>query len=59
MHLLFIDESGSLAPIGKHCPNDKFVLGSIIISESTWFKVNENLNYLKRNKYKIHNSIRL
>ncbi len=57
MHLLFIDESGSIPPIGKHNPDDKFVLGGIIISESTWFKVNENLNYLKK-KYNVVGEIK-
>jgi len=57
MHLLFIDESGSLAPIGKHGPEDKFVLGGIIISEQTWFKVNEDLAAVKR-KYNILGEIK-
>ena len=57
MHLLFIDESGSLAPIGKHGPEDKFVLGGIIISEHTWFKVNEDLLALKK-KYNVLGEIK-
>jgi len=57
MHLLFIDESGSLAPIGKHSPDDKFVLGGIIISESTWFKVNDDLTSLKK-KYNVPGEIK-
>jgi len=43
MHLFFIDESGSLSPIGKHGSEDNFVLGGIIISEDPWFKINTDL----------------
>jgi hypothetical protein len=57
MHLLFIDESGSLSPIGKHSQEDKFVLGGIVISESTWFKINDDLNILKK-KYNIAGEIK-
>ncbi len=57
MHLLFIDESGSLAPIGKHGPEDKFVLGGIIISEHAWFKVNEEFLSLKK-KYSVLGEIK-
>lgn len=57
MHLLFIDESGSLSPYGKHTPGDKFVLGGIIISETTWFKVNDELNALKK-KYGVTDEIK-
>jgi hypothetical protein len=48
MHLIFIDESGTLSPIGKHTPDDKFVLGGIVISEDTWFKVDSDLKSLKK-----------
>ena len=57
MHLLFIDESGSLTPIGKHSLEDKFVLGGIVISETTWFKVNNDFNILKK-KYNITGEIK-
>ncbi len=57
MHLLFIDESGSLSPVGKHKPDDKFVLGGIIISEDTWFKIDSDLKYLKK-KYRIEKEIK-
>ena len=57
MHLLFIDESGSLVPIGKQSPEDRFVLGGIIISEDTWFKIDADLKVLRR-KYKIEKEIK-
>jgi len=57
MHLLFIDESGSLAPKGKHTPDDKFVLGGISISEDTWFKVDADLKALKK-KYAVSEEIK-
>lgn len=57
MHLLFIDESGSLAPKEKHKPDDKFVLGGIIISEDTWFKIDADLKALKR-KHNVEKEIK-
>ena len=57
MHLLFIDESGSLSPIGKHRPDDKFVLGGIIISEDTWFKIDADLKAIKK-RYAIEKEIK-
>ncbi|MGH2271285.1 DUF3800 domain-containing protein [Anaerohalosphaeraceae bacterium U12dextr] len=57
MHLLFIDESGSLAPKGKHGPEDKFVLGGLIVSEDTWFKVDADLRNIKK-KYGIFGEIK-
>lgn len=57
MHLLFVDESGSLSPVEKHSPDDKFVLGGIIISENTWFNVNKNLTLLKK-KYAVTGEIK-
>ncbi len=57
MHLLFIDESGSLSPIGKHKQDDKFVLGGIIISEDTWFKVDDDLKSIKK-RYNVENEIK-
>lgn len=57
MHLLFIDESGSLSPMEKHKPEDKFVLGGIIISEDTWFKIDADLKALKR-RYTIEKEIK-
>ena len=57
MHLFFIDESGSLPPKGKHKCDDKFVLGGIIISEDTWFKIDSELRTLKR-KYSVNEEIK-
>jgi len=57
MHLLFIDESGSLSPVGKNKPDDKFVLGGIIISEDTWFKVDADLKSLKK-RYNVTQEIK-
>lgn len=57
MHLLFIDESGSLSPVGKNKPDDKFVLGGIIISEDTWFKIDADLKALKK-RYTIEKEIK-
>lgn len=57
MHLLFVDESGSLPPKGKHKCDDKFVLGGIIISEDTWFKIDSGLRTLKR-KYSVDEEIK-
>jgi len=57
MHLLFIDESGSLSPKGKHRPDDKFVLGGIIISEDTWFKIDADLKALKK-RYAVEKEIK-
>lgn len=57
MHLLFIDESGSLAPMCKHKPDDKFVLGGIIISEDTWFKIDADLKAVKK-KYAVEKEIK-
>jgi len=57
MHLLFIDESGSLSPKEKHKPDDKFVLGGIIISEDTWFKIDADLKSLKK-RYVIEKEIK-
>ena len=57
MHLLFIDESGSLSPVGKNQPDDKFVLGGIIISEDTWFKVDADLKPLKK-RYNVEKEIK-
>ena len=57
MHLLFIDESGSLSPMGKQRSDDKFVLGGIIISESTWFKVDSDLKQVRK-KYTITGEIK-
>jgi len=57
MHLLFIDESGSLPPKGKHKGDDRFVLGGIIISEDTWFKIDSELRTLKR-KYSVAEEIK-
>jgi hypothetical protein len=48
MHLLFIDESGSPPPKGKHKADDKFVLGGIILSEDAWFKIDADLKALKK-----------
>jgi len=57
VHLFFIDESGSLSPIGKQGPEDKFVLGGIIISESIWFRVDADLKQLKK-KYDVAGEIK-
>jgi len=57
MHLLFIDESGSLSPVGKNKPDDKFILGGIIISEDTWFKVDADLRSLKK-RYNVEKEIK-
>lgn len=57
MHLLFIDESGSLSPKEKHRPDDKFVLGGIIISEDTWFKIDADLKALKK-RYDVEKEIK-
>ena len=57
MHLLFIDESGSLSPKEKHKPDDKFVLGGIIISEDTWFKIDTDLKSLKK-RYNVEREIK-
>jgi hypothetical protein len=57
MHLLFIDESGSLSPVGKNKPDDKFVLGGFIISEDTWFKVDADLKSLKK-RYNVEMEIK-
>lgn len=57
MHLLFIDESGSLAPKAKYTEGDKFVLGGISISEDTWFKVDVDLKALKK-KYAVSEEIK-
>lgn len=57
MHLFFIDESGSLSPPGKQRPEDKFVLGGVIISESTWFKINADLKQLRK-KYHVTGEIK-
>ena len=57
MHLLFVDESGSVSPKEKQKPDDKFVLGGIIISEDTWFKVNEDITSLLR-KYNVGGEIK-
>jgi hypothetical protein len=48
MHFLFIDESGTIPPHEKHKPEDKFVLGGVIISEDTWFKINSDLATVKK-----------
>ena len=48
MHLFFIDESGTIPPLGKQGPEGRFVLGGVIISESTWFKINADLKQLKK-----------
>ena len=57
MHLLFIDESGTLSPIGRHNPEDKFVLGAIILSEDTWFKIDADLKALKK-RYNVGKEIK-
>jgi hypothetical protein len=57
MHLLFIDESGTLSPFGKHNPEDKFVLGGISMSEDTWFNINKELFQLKI-KYNVPGEIK-
>jgi len=57
VHLFFIDESGSLSPIGKQGPEDKFVLGGIIISESTWFNIDTDLKQLRK-KYNVTGEIK-
>jgi len=57
MHLLFIDESGSLSPVGKQKPDDKFVLGGTIISEDTWFKIDADLKIIKK-KYAVKKEIK-
>ncbi len=57
MHLLFIDESGSLSPFDKCGSDDKFVLGGVIISEDTWFIVNAELKAIKK-KYKVSGEIK-
>jgi len=57
VHLFFIDESGSLSPIGKQGPEDKFVLGGIIISESIWFNIDTDLKQLRK-KYNVTGEIK-
>ena len=52
MYLFFIDESGTPPSKQKENP-EKFILGGIIISDETWFKVKEDLVNLKA-KYNIH-----
>ncbi len=46
MHLLFIDESGGLTPLGKKGPK-YFVLGGLIIPEEIWPKLSNDLKKIK------------
>jgi hypothetical protein len=46
MHLLFLDESGSVPPRDK-VSTRYFVVGGVVIAEDQWHNIEEDLNRLK------------
>ena len=57
MHILFVDESGTPPPPGKHDEKEYFVLGGIVVPEDIWAKLAQDLRLLAR-KYKIKGEIK-
>lgn len=56
MHILFVDESGTVPPPDK-TNTCHFVLGGVVISEDVWRKVKADLDAAKR-KYKVRGEVK-
>jgi hypothetical protein len=57
MHLLFIDESGTIPPKNKQASTEYFTLGGIIIPEDLWHSLDKELALLKL-AYDVHGEIK-
>lgn len=57
MHILFIDESGTIPPLDKSSKDDVFVLGGVVIPEGHWHEVKRDLYNIKV-KYEIKGEIK-
>lgn len=57
MHLLFIDESGTIPPKNKQSSTEYFSLGGIIIPEDLWHTLDKELALLKL-AYDVHGEIK-